>query len=265
MSDGMHWYDKDGTPRHQVPNAKGDGLRNTTITDAKKRGLFPSVSGITKMLSAPGLEIYKMREVAKQCYLSPPYAGEEMDEYISSMLEKGKDDSKQAMDAGTTIHKAMEQWLTSGTYDEVTVQVNGETKAVGDFVIPAVEALKGWEFVATEKVLVNQPEGYAGTTDLIAKGPHGQRAIIDFKSKRTKPGKKIEPLESHRMQLAAYSQAYWQGQGNFWANLYISTTEPGRVQLLSYTADDMAASWRAFLCCRDLWIYSTGYDPRTTN
>ena len=265
MSDGMHWYERDGTPRHQVPNAKGDGLRNTNINDAKRRGLLPSVSGITKMLASPGLEIYKLREVAKQCYLSPPYPEEKMDEYISSMLEKGKDDSKQAMDAGTVIHKAMEQWLTSGTYDEASVEVNGETKSVGDFVIPASEALKGWEFVAVEKVLVNLTGGYAGTTDLIANGEHGQRAIIDFKSKRTKPGKKIEPSKSHRMQLAAYSQAYWQGNGNYWANLYISTTEPGRVQLLSYTADDMTASWHAFLCCRDLWIYTTGYDPRKTN
>lgn len=265
MSDGLHWYDRDGNPRHQVPNTKGDGLRNTTIKDAKAKGLLPSVSGITKMLAAPGLEIYKMREVAKQCFLNPPHPGEDMDGYVSSMLDKGKDDSREAMDAGTIVHKAMEQWLTTGTFEDVEVAVNGETKNVGKFVLPAVNVITeaGFEIVAAEKVLVNVREGYAGTTDLIARGPNGERAIVDFKSKRTKPGKKIDLLDSHMMQLAAYSKAYWGDEGDYCANLYISTTEPGRVELVDYTWIQMESAWRAFLCCRDLWVWTNNYDPRS--
>lgn len=265
MSEGLHWYDRDGHPRHQVPNAKGDGLRNTTIKDAKAKGLLPSVSGITKMLAAPGLEIYKLRELAKQCYLNLPYPGEDMDEWIGEMLEKGKGDSREAMDAGTIVHKAMEQWLTTGIYESAPVQVNGETRDVSTFVAPAAEAIMeaSFEIVAAEKVLVNVREGYAGTTDLIARGPHGERAIVDFKSKRTKPGKKIDLLDSHMMQLAAYSKAYWGDGGNYWANLYISTTEPGRVELVEYTEAQMEAAWRAFLNCRDLWVWVNSYDPRS--
>ena len=45
-----HWYDKDGVPCHEVPKASGKGKTKTTLTQARKLGLFPSVTTIFKIL-----------------------------------------------------------------------------------------------------------------------------------------------------------------------------------------------------------------------
>ena len=36
MSKSQHWYDRDGKAVFEVPKAKGDGMRATTIADARK-------------------------------------------------------------------------------------------------------------------------------------------------------------------------------------------------------------------------------------
>ena len=41
-----HWYDLDGQPCHEVPRAKGDGMRPTTLADARKLHLLPSVTNV---------------------------------------------------------------------------------------------------------------------------------------------------------------------------------------------------------------------------
>ena len=49
-----HWYDKDGSPRYEIEGK--NGLRPTTLRDARKHGWVPSVSTIWKdVVAAPGL------------------------------------------------------------------------------------------------------------------------------------------------------------------------------------------------------------------
>ena len=74
------------------------------------------------------------------------------------------------------------------------------------------------------------------------------------------------------MQIAAYSAAKF-GDKTDWdteqrilinpygANVYISTTEPGRVEIVQHNYKDINAAWRAFCAALELWQYLKGYKP----
>jgi hypothetical protein len=53
--------------------------------------------------------------------------------------------------------------------------------------------------------LVNTKHGYAGKVDVIAKGPRGKRLILDYKTRKTKPGQACTPYDGQAMQIAAYA------------------------------------------------------------
>lgn len=259
-----HWYDKQGNPCHTQPTktAKAKNpTRPTNITDAKKLGLLPSVSGITRMLAAPGLVSWQLGEVAGACFDNPPHPGEDRKEYARSMVEKSKEGVGEAADLGSAIHKSIELYLCGLQHDP----------AYDGYVLPAIARMKemGLTVQHSEKVLVNRFDGYAGTTDVIW-STDSHKGILDFKSKRTKPGVPVTPSETHPMQIAAYLAAYFKeekdappfGQHVWGHNLYISTTEPGRVEVVTYSYRQMLEAWEDFLACARLWRSVNGYDPR---
>ena len=53
---GNHWYKQDGSPCYEVPYADPKkGMRSTTIRDARKLNLVPSVTTILQVMDKPGL------------------------------------------------------------------------------------------------------------------------------------------------------------------------------------------------------------------
>ncbi len=270
MSVSQHWYTRDGKPCHVQPTKSKKAkspFRPTTLADAKKLHLLPSVSGITNTLAAHNLVDWKMRKVAEACFRCPPIAGEELEGYINDMVAKSKDDAKGAADLGTAIHKALELELTGQPWDDYAL----DGVAISEYVKPALSKLKhlGLKIEASEQVLVNPWDGYAGTTDvLFTQGDHV--GVLDFKSKRTKLGEKVIPSETHPMQIAAYLAAHWKRERDCLAikpsmigmNMYISTTEPGRVEVVTYGYKELCAAWEAFSACLTLWRYTNQFDPR---
>jgi hypothetical protein len=268
-NESQHWYTRDGQPCHtQICKSKKakNPTRPTNLGDAKKLDLLPSVSAYTKMLAAPSLENYKMENLAGLCFDNPPHPGEDRGEWVSSMLAKGKEDGKGAADIGTLIHAAVAAEVTGMPWDrdeEVALQ-NGDVVYMRQLVDPAMTLVRslGLPVLQAEGVLVNNKSGYAGTTDLIL-GTKEAFAVIDFKSKRTKLGKKVIPIDTHPMQLMAYGIAYPGARLDFVANIYISTTEVGRVELVKYDEQQMKDAWDAFLACASLYRFTTGYDARS--
>jgi hypothetical protein len=65
------------------------------------------------------------------------------------------------------------------------------------------------------------------------------------------------------MQIAAYVEAYWGGIGSCAVghNVFISTTEPGRVEVVTYDAIRLRKEWEAFKHCLALWKWRHSYDP----
>lgn len=270
-----HWYTLDGQAAHtQATKTKGaKPTRSTTLADAKRIGLLPSVSAYTRMLAAPYLERYKMLEVAKACYACPPSGGESYDDYAKHILEKSGKDGSGAAQVGTQVHAAIDLYFTDPEHymacPDIVCQ-DGREVTADSFVLPAIAKIDGLglEVKSTESILVNAAYGYAGTTDMIFTHKN-LCGILDFKTKRTHEGEPVISGDTHAMQIAAYHAAYWGaddgdaiGVNAVGYNVYISTTEIGRVDVVQYSRDELLEGWQAFKSCCTLYRYIKKFDPR---
>lgn len=150
---------------------------------------------------------------------------------------------------------------------------DGKAVPCREFVLPAVHKIEQLGITPhyTELRVVNSYEGYAGTCDLM--GQYGNvLAIVDFKSKRTKQGVEVEPIETHPVQIAAYAYAddLWgndlyvlRRHGAMGVNIYISTTEVGRVDAVTYDDDKISRSFSVFQKLLALWRWRH-FDPRVS-
>jgi hypothetical protein len=274
----MHAYTRDGTAVHYQatkPGAKNP-TRPTSLKDIREQRLLPSVTEYTKMLSAPGLEQYKTLEVIHACYLNPPFPNEDLQSYRGRMTQLAGEDAAGAADLGTLIHASLEQYYTDHDSWDGTVTFSmpdGKAVPCREFVLPAVHKIEQLGITPGyhELRVVNTFEGYAGTCDLM--GRYGNvLAIVDFKSKRTKPGVEVEPIETHPVQIAAYAYAddLWGNDlfvlsrnGAMGVNIYISTTEVGRVDAVTYDNDKISRSYSVFQKLLALWRWRH-FDPRVS-
>jgi hypothetical protein len=255
--DGGHWYRPDGTPCHQLPKKDGSGLKSTTLADAKKLSLLPSVTGYTSIVDKPALLNWKATQVALAAFENPPQEDETVEYFCERVIGASKSETVAAQIIGTQVHKALEALLTDGP------------SAVPEGMWPYVSPVMEWKqknkitYDAIEVVLVNHEHGYAGTCDALAHDADGNKLVIDYKTKKTKAGQKITPYDTQGMQLAAYAVAKW-GEDALHSvhgyNVYISSTQVGRVE--AYKHDSLVPHWEAFKAACILWRHVKGYDPR---
>ena len=276
-----HWYTKNGKAMHKVPG-KTVAERDTTITDARKMGLLPSVSGITKVWANQGLDRWKQNATIEATlnYCRADWTGDwstfkqhEEDHFYGEIRARADDGMNAASSLGVKIHAAIEAELTETDWDfsEIVELSDGRSVALMDLVYPAINKVRELGIIAVEneKIVTCIKHGYAGQMDM-AYAQKETVGVLDFKSTKTKPGKKIDVRQGQSMQIAAYHYAYWgtldkpHFQSNHQGiNLYISTTEVGRVDVVTYDHDELAKQWEGFLACLTLWRLQNNYDPRT--
>jgi hypothetical protein len=245
-----------------VPNKDGDGTRTTTLRDARKLNLLPSVTTIIGILDKPQLTKWKMREAAKAALLVPPPQGEEpLERFADRAIEYAMSQVGEAADLGTKIHNAIEN-LMRGSAEEPSEEML-------PYVKPVLEWMRsvGVKVTHSEIVLVNAVHGFAGRVDaLFTWGDgFGKMGILDFKTKKTKEGEKVEAYDEHLLQLAAYAATHYGPehlQHIVAANLFISSTEPGRLDVVKHDKERMVAAYEAFTQMCAIWRFRKGYDPR---
>ena len=230
-------------------------MRATTLRDARVEGLLPSVSSILNEAYSPELERYKQSRLLDACLKFTPDPFLTTEEWKKAIREEADREVVEAQQFGTAFHKAME---TGEQIDGMDVLV-ASTKGAMDKL-----ALDGLEIIEQEVVLVSKDMGYAGTTDVryICNARNG---ILDFKTTKTTAGEPVLLKMSHKAQIAAYHHAAfpwlnpWEREG---INVYVSKTEPGRVDVVKYTAEELEIAWQWFDACARLWRIRRGYDPR---
>jgi hypothetical protein len=269
-----HWYTKNGQAMHKVPG-KTVAERDTTVADARIMGLLPSVSGITKMMANPGLDRWKQDitiEASLKYAIQSAYGDMDEDKLYAEIRAESNKVAGAAADLGVKIHAAIESALGCQQWENQTVELaDGKKVELKELVDPALAKLEelGINIVETEKVVTCLAHGYAGQMDVsYVKGDVA--GVLDFKSTKTKPTKKIEVRQGQSMQIAAYHFACWSSKdkphfqpNHEGINLYISTTEIGRVDVVKYDAAELAKQWDGFLACLTLWRLQNNYDPRT--
>ncbi len=121
----------------------------------------------------------------------------------------------------------------------------------------------GIEIIEREIRVVNRAQGFAGTADVLFRYGQNGIGILDYKTRKTRKGEEVVAYDNQAMQLAAYGATYW-GPENveriLAANVFISTTEPGRMEVVKH--EDLPRDWKAFRLVASLWRYQKGYDPR---
>jgi len=261
-----HWYTRDGQSAHTQPTKSKTAknpTRPTTIRDAKAQGLLPSVTSILKLVHNEPLQRWKVRKVAETCFNRPPIGDESLETYTDFVLSKAFDEADEAAELGNRIHNCIESRLksTDKSFDQDVINY-------ADAALAKVREL-GVIITQSEFVTCNRHYGYAGTTDLAFTADHCITGILDFKSKRTVPGEPIVPSFGHAAQIAAYySSAWpqiWKSSGFNEAvgyNIYISTTEPGRIEVVKYDQHQLQTEWDMFLNVCAIWRYKNSYDPR---
>ena len=272
----MHFYDQEKNPKHTVRTLEGskNSTRGSRVSDAKKKEnrWFPSVSGYLDVMDKEWLRRYTAIECVKKALSQPLVMDEDLSEHAARLVDKTMQESGEAAEIGTRVHDIIDNWALGRPLPD-SIQLYGDDVVDASTLLdPVISMLKGFDIRRTEFVTVNPGLGYAGTVDMEAFNSNGVAGLIDFKTKKTKPGKKIRLSDAHVMQLAAYhaseyapgigpEEINWEGQ---WAaNIYISTTEPGRVELKIWNSIELALAFDGFSACCGLWRYLKGYDARS--
>jgi hypothetical protein len=233
-----HWYRPDGTPVHKLPTPDGKGERPTTIRAAKRLGLYPSVTSILSILAKPGWRSGNSTRWRWPRCARPRRRGIR-GVLVQRVRNAAFEQVEQAADLGTMIHAALELAMAGEPYP--------------DDLRPYVEPVMAWkqqtgiEIIDREIRLVNKQHGFAGTADVLFRYGRNGIGILDYKTRKTKPGEEVTAYDNQAMQLAAYGATYW-GEENVGrllaANVFISTTEPGRVVVVKHP--DVTRTGRRF-------------------
>ncbi len=230
------------------------------LRSARKVGAFPSVTTILGAAgpSKQGLMNWK-EEQAILSALSLPRNDREADsEFAKRVVLDSRKEVEAAAVRGTQIHSLAEMIINGQEPGEL---VKGYEEHYA--------GLKEWreccvsKVHASESVLVNEAEGYAGRVDLIA-DIHGVIEVVDFKTRKFKKDakgiSKASGYETDLLQLSAYAYAFTD-EGMACRNVLIDPIT-GQLQDVRYTAQQVAQAFEAFTSICKVWRWLKKYDPR---
>ena len=244
-SESQHWYDKSGNPMYTV-KAKDGTDRSTTLRDARKMNLVPSVTTIMSVAAKPGLEAWKMNQMMMAALTLPRAEGEPEEQFIERIQKDAKEQARQAADRGTAIHEALEKFYQNILYYEYHEHQFGVDKAMQErFGLPE------WK---TETAFAS-PLGFGGKLDLYC--PQGEGIVVDFKTKEFVDPERIVLYDELPMQLAAYRVGIEMPKARC-ANVFVSVTEPGLVHIKEWTQEELERAWNMFSALKDFWYAKTG-------
>lgn len=247
-----HWYTADGHPQHDVPNASKPGqFRPTTLADAKKMGLLPSVTGIQGVIKKPSLDAWIQTQLVLAALTLPRNEGESLDDFARRVVQDGNAQSKAASAFGTRVHAMVETYLHRR---DVDFPMTKEEKAYTEGFVTWEEE-HGLEPKDLERTFSTLKEGYGGTVDFIGKFM-GVPTIIDWKTQNTKPDKAITFYEEWASQLAAYQHGVPGLQDYRLVSVAISSTEPGRIEYHVWPSPEDA--WHVFKAKRTIYYSNEG-------
>lgn len=250
-----HWYTRDGVPAYTIKKAKGDGERATTLRDARKYNLLPSVTTLFGVMAKPGLDKWKLSKAIESALCTTRDEEEPDERYYSRILERSFEETSIAAELGTRIHDAIDAY-----FDEIPIDED-----LAQYVEPTMAYLESLNLtdIRREEVVVNRMEGYAGRVDLLARYGNSN-IIIDFKTKKTKEGVKVTPFDFQATQIAAYAMAAFGTLDHcVGANVYISTTEPGRIEKAVYNEEKLVKEYELLTNIASIWRHLKNYDPRS--
>jgi len=230
-----HWYTTEGHPCHYI-----DG-RDTTLRDARKLHLQPSVTTILDTLNKPGLNRYRENQAYLAMATLPEVENESIDDRINRARLDAMQHMLQARNKGLDIHTACEKLFKGETVSDYVIQANAAQRALQ-------EAYGDRKWVS--EVTFSHPLGFGGMVDL-----HCEGLVVDFKSKEFDESAKRLWWPEHAIQLSAYRKGLELDAKM--VNVYVSTTVPGLVRIHEWDEGDW---WDIFEHALVIWKLLKGYE-----
>jgi len=239
-----HWYSEKGKACHFMEKLAG-GQRATTLRDARKLNLFPSVTEILNMAAKPALTNWLVEQAYLAALTLPPVEGESLDEFKKRAKRDAKKQSEDAMNLGTAIHNDIER-----IFKGLTPLVHKEAaEATYAFVLEHTGIKEGWIAEAT----FASPYGYGGMVDL----HHPSGWVIDYKTKDfSQEDTKRMAWDEHSMQLAAYAHGLEIPNAKR-MNIFVSRNNPGVIAHHEWEEDSFAK----FECLLNYWQLTKNFKP----
>jgi hypothetical protein len=239
-AESTHWYTRDGLPAYEVM-AKNGNMRPTTLADARKMNLLPSVSTIIKCAATPGLEQWKMEQMLLAALTLPRLSEESEVDFLKRVRTDSRETGKKAAERGTAIHTAVEGFYRGDGIKQYPEMIRAVENALTDKF--------GQQDWLAEKSFACKTFG--GKVDLCSGA-----AVLDFKTKEFTSDKLPTGFEENTMQLAAYRQGLGLHSARC-ANVFISVNEPGLVHIVEWDEDDLNRGWKMFSGLLDYWYAKT--------
>lgn len=238
---GDHWYARCGAPTYEVLAASGRP-RATTLSDARKIGLVPSVTTVLGVLDKPALNTWRVKQGILAALTLAREDGESDDAYLARVLADSGEQAKKAAEEGTRIHDAIECAFLGKPYPSQYVP---HVAAVHRELSTLFPGVNDW---VVEKSFAS-PDGFGGKVDLHSPSTG---ITVDHKGKDGdfSDGKKLA-YDQH-WQLAPYQRGLCIPR-NVAANLFISRTHPGAIASHVWSVEDVDQGWEVFRAALALW------------
>jgi hypothetical protein len=197
VQENGHWYTKQGTTAYTTIGKTGE--RPTTLRDAKKLGLLPSVTTIIGVANkGEGLQRWLAEQAILAALTLPRLENEEESVWLSRVMKDSKATGREAAERGTAIHN-----IIQGYFEQMYLP---EKPAYLDAIDNVLNSAFGSQPWLSERSF-GHPLGFGGKCDLMAKPINGQGTgfVVDFKTKTTDLDK-IDVWFEHELQLASYRE-----------------------------------------------------------
>lgn len=245
-----HWYTAEGQSAHVVIGKNGNE-RNTTVTDARKMGLYPSVTSILGIMDKPQLTNWKIEQAIMSSLTLPKEENETLEEYARRIVKDSRESTKKAAEHGSRMHECMENILLK------------RAVSTDEALAPYIKTFTEWaeknveKTYWCEKALVGA--GYAGRCDAYVKLRGIGDAIIDLKNRKVNP--KYDPFyDTDCAQLWAYRAAS-ENPKCACVSVVLASNDATKLTTKVWDEDELYQAGIAFCAMQKVWSWVKGYTP----
>lgn len=256
----MHWYDRAGNPCYEQPMATKPGeTRPTTLRDARKLDLLPSVTTVMSISEKEQIIQYRIRCAIQSAMVMPRMDDEPEEDYIRRVIGDSKDHSRTAMNFGSALHDAIESLIR-----------NGETSP-DDELVPYLQGFAEW-YKANRESLRGCVVDWKtqGSEDKLTFYPDWVIQLAAYRRGRYWTGQR-EQTDGPELEIPFACQLGFGGKIDFaWmtgrapklVSVAISSKVPGLIERKTWSTAEARWGWRVFSKALAHWIAVKKYDPR---
>ena len=247
-----HWYDAEGRSAHVILGKNGKE-RNTTVADARKMGLLPSVTSVQGILHKEQLVSWRIEQAIMSALTLPKEENETLEDYARRVVKDSKESTTKAAEHVTRMHEQAENILM------------GRAVCKDEDLQPYIATFRKWSEENVEKThwcersLVGA--GYAVRCDAYVRLKGIGDAIIDLKNRKVNKKYNTPPFYPHDgQQLWAYRNAS-ENPKCACVSVVLASNDPEYIEHHQWDEDELYQAGIAFCAMQKVWAWVKGYTP----